>query len=115
MSQRELDIARHGYCETELRAAMVCVRDTKYCDACFDQDPEYFLRTFPADAEFYFQSAMAFTNPRDPGFCVEANWRICKNFSPIERGDAVSSVCCRCRCWLLYPTGMPQNLFCREK
>jgi hypothetical protein len=45
---------------------------------------------FPGDAENYFRSSLAFKNPSDPEFCLEANWRVCKKFYPLENGPSVS-------------------------
>lgn len=49
------------------------------------------MKSFPGKAENYFRSALAFKNPGDPEFCVEANWRVCKKFYPVENGESVSN------------------------
>lgn len=83
-------------CSEELSAADTCVQSDEACATCFD--PSAFLTDFPGSAENYFRSSLAFKNPGDPEFCVEANWRICKKFYPLENGEAVSiniGVCIR--------------------
>jgi hypothetical protein len=75
-------------CQTELNAANTCVSGEATCTTCFE--PTSFLETFPVDAENFFRSSLAFKPPTDPEFCVEANWRVCKKFYPLENGPAVS-------------------------
>ena len=77
-------------CQSELDAANTCVAGDAACTACFE--PSSFLDTFPADAEGFFRSVLAFDSPTSPDFCTEANWRVCKKFYPLENGPAVSTV-----------------------
>ena len=77
-------------CDNELGVANTCVNSDAACSTCFD--PSSFMDTFPADAENFFHSSLAFKPPTDPEFCIEANWRICKKFNPAENGEAVSEV-----------------------
>ena len=76
-------------CQAELTTADDCVQSEDGCGSCFNKDN--FAKTFPGKAENYFRSALAFKNPGDPEFCVEANWRVCKKFYPVENGESVSN------------------------
>ena len=75
-------------CTEELSAAETCVKGDEACASCFD--PASFLTDFPGKAEQFFRSTLAFKNPGDSEFCVEANWRVCKKYYPEENGEAVS-------------------------
>jgi len=74
-------------CLAELTAANTCVGADAACTTCFD--PGAFQESFPPQAENFFRSALAFASPTDPEFCLDANWRICKKFYPLENGEAV--------------------------
>ena len=74
-------------CEAELGAAETCVKGDESC-TCFN--PDTFITEFPENAENFFRSSLAFKNPGDAEFCVEANWRVCKRYYPEEDGEAVS-------------------------
>eukprot|EP00536_Pseudo-nitzschia_multiseries_P003086 jgi/Psemu1/6928/gm1.6928_g len=78
-------------CSAELSTADTCVQGDDACKTCFD--PGAFKDTFPGQAENYFRASLAFASPTDPEFCVEASWRICKKFYPLENGEAVHRSC----------------------
>ena len=75
-------------CQEELGVADTCVQEDEACKACYN--PASFKENFPSKAENYFRSSLAFKNPGDPEFCIEANWRVCKKFYPVENGESVS-------------------------
>ncbi len=75
-------------CIGELKEAEKCVKGDEACKTCFE--PSSFMDTFLDKSENYFRSALAFKNPGDPEFCVEANWRMCKKFRAEDNGESVS-------------------------
>jgi hypothetical protein len=63
-------------CAGELDIAASCVASNPVCDECFLPDGT-FEQAFPEDVEMQFRTTLAFVPPGDPGFCNEANARVC--------------------------------------
>jgi hypothetical protein len=68
-----------GPCAGELQLGEACVADNPECNECFLPDGT-FAEAFPEDVEMQFRTTLAFVPPEDPGFCNEANARVCNYY-----------------------------------